>query len=184
MGPEGLKTSSFVYFVFYISVFCIGECSVWCGLDGRLVAGRVFNRTRPLAIQSAWPMVAPLLISTVCQPYFSASVICISLKFTSIFLCIGQMMTTNCAIAEEAQILSIKTNLRRENNLQIFSTHEKTLAISTTFLFLWGPSWKERGEVPPLWTDSAFFHHQQGRIDFNTGNPSLSTGKDFLIHSL
>ena len=27
-------------------------------------------------------------------------------------------------------------------------------------------------------------HHQQGRIDFNTVNPSLSTGKDFLIHSL
>ena len=29
-----------------------------------------------------------------------------------------------------------------------------------------------------------FFHHQQGRIDINTVNPSLSTGKDFLIHSL
>ena len=29
-----------------------------------------------------------------------------------------------------------------------------------------------------------FSHHQQGRIDFNTVNPSLSTGKDFLIHSL
>ena len=27
-------------------------------------------------------------------------------------------------------------------------------------------------------------HHQQGRIDFNTVNPSLPTGKDFLIHSL
>ena len=30
----------------------------------------------------------------------------------------------------------------------------------------------------------AICHHQQGRIDFNTVNPSLSTGKDFLIHSL
>ena len=30
----------------------------------------------------------------------------------------------------------------------------------------------------------AISHHQQGRIDFNTVNPSLSTGKDFLIHSL
>ena len=31
-----------------------------------------------------------------------------------------------------------------------------------------------------------FCCHQQGRIDFNfnTANPSLSTGKDFLIHSL
>ena len=29
-----------------------------------------------------------------------------------------------------------------------------------------------------------FSHRQQGRIDFNTINPSLSTGKDFLIHSL
>ena len=29
-----------------------------------------------------------------------------------------------------------------------------------------------------------FSHHQQGRIDFNTVNPSLSTGKDFMIHSL
>ena len=29
-----------------------------------------------------------------------------------------------------------------------------------------------------------FSHHQQGRIGFNTVNPSLSTGKDFLIHSL
>ena len=27
-------------------------------------------------------------------------------------------------------------------------------------------------------------HHQQGRIDFNTVNPTLPTGKDFLIHSL
>ena len=27
-------------------------------------------------------------------------------------------------------------------------------------------------------------HHQKGRIDFNTVNPSLSTRKDFLIHSL
>ena len=27
-------------------------------------------------------------------------------------------------------------------------------------------------------------HHQQGRIAFNTVNPSLSTGKDFLIHFL
>ena len=27
-------------------------------------------------------------------------------------------------------------------------------------------------------------HHQQGRIDFDTVNPFLSTGKDFLIHSL
>ena len=27
-------------------------------------------------------------------------------------------------------------------------------------------------------------HHQQGRIDFNTVNPSLSTGKDFHIYSL
>ena len=26
-----------------------------------------------------------------------------------------------------------------------------------------------------------FSHHQQGRIDFNTVNPSLPTGKDFLI---
>ena len=31
--------------------------------------------------------------------------------------------------------------------------------------------------------DQAFSHHQ-GRIDFNTVNPSLPTGKDFLIHSL
>ena len=30
----------------------------------------------------------------------------------------------------------------------------------------------------------AFSHHQQGRINFNTVKPSLSTGKDFLIHSL
>ena len=27
-----------------------------------------------------------------------------------------------------------------------------------------------------------FSHPQQGRIDFNTVNPSLSTGMDFLIH--
>ena len=32
--------------------------------------------------------------------------------------------------------------------------------------------------------DQAFPHHQQGRIDFNTVNPSLSAGKDLLIHSL
>ena len=30
----------------------------------------------------------------------------------------------------------------------------------------------------------SFPHHQQGRIDFNTVNPSLSAGKDLLIHSL
>ena len=29
----------------------------------------------------------------------------------------------------------------------------------------------------------SFSHHWQGRIDFNTINPSLSTGLDFLIHS-
>ena len=29
---------------------------------------------------------------------------------------------------------------------------------------------------------SAFSHPQQGRIDFNTVNPSLSRGMDFLIH--
>ena len=28
----------------------------------------------------------------------------------------------------------------------------------------------------------SFSHHQQGRIDFSTVNPSLSTGMDFLIH--
>ena len=28
-----------------------------------------------------------------------------------------------------------------------------------------------------------FSHHQQDRIDFSIVNPSLSTGKDFLIHS-
>ena len=32
--------------------------------------------------------------------------------------------------------------------------------------------------------DFPICHHQQGRIDFNTVNPSLSRGKDFLIHSL
>ena len=32
--------------------------------------------------------------------------------------------------------------------------------------------------------DRSICHHQQGRIDFTTVNPSLSTGKDFLIHSL
>ena len=31
---------------------------------------------------------------------------------------------------------------------------------------------------------ATFSHHQQGRIDFNTVNPYLSTGKGFLIHSL
>ena len=31
---------------------------------------------------------------------------------------------------------------------------------------------------------SSICHHQQGRIDFTTVNPSLSTGKDFRIHSL
>ena len=35
-----------------------------------------------------------------------------------------------------------------------------------------------------LIVDESFSHHQQGRIDFNTVNPSLSTGKDFLIHSV
>jgi hypothetical protein len=35
-----------------------------------------------------------------------------------------------------------------------------------------------------LWQDSTFSHHQQGRIDFNTVNPSLPMGKDLLIHSL
>ena len=29
-----------------------------------------------------------------------------------------------------------------------------------------------------------FSHYQLGRIDINTVNPSLLTGKDFLIHSL
>ena len=33
-------------------------------------------------------------------------------------------------------------------------------------------------------THQSFSHHQKGRIDSNTVNPSLSTGKDFLIHSL
>ena len=32
--------------------------------------------------------------------------------------------------------------------------------------------------------DFPICHHKQGRIDFNTVNPSLSTGKDFPIHSL
>ena len=32
--------------------------------------------------------------------------------------------------------------------------------------------------------DDSFSHHQQGRIDFNTVNSSLSAGKDLLIHSL
>ena len=35
-----------------------------------------------------------------------------------------------------------------------------------------------------VFMDQSICHHQQGRIDFNTVNPSLSTGKDFLIHSL
>ena len=35
----------------------------------------------------------------------------------------------------------------------------------------------------PTCLPEAICHHQQGRIDFNTV-PSLSTGKDFLIHSL
>jgi len=30
--------------------------------------------------------------------------------------------------------------------------------------------------------DMSFSHHQQGRIDFNTVNPSLPRGMDFLIH--
>ena len=40
--------------------------------------------------------------------------------------------------------------------------------------------------IPPSswWSTDTFSHHYQGRIDFNTVNPSLSTGKDFLIHSL
>ena len=29
-----------------------------------------------------------------------------------------------------------------------------------------------------------FYHHLQGRIGFNTLNPSLSTGKDYPVHSL
>jgi len=32
--------------------------------------------------------------------------------------------------------------------------------------------------------DFSFPHHQQGRIDFNTVNLSLSAGKDLLMHSL
>ena len=39
-------------------------------------------------------------------------------------------------------------------------------------------------EMVQMGDDWSFFHHQQGRIDFNTVNPSLSTGNDFLIHSL
>ena len=31
-------------------------------------------------------------------------------------------------------------------------------------------------------TDLSFSHPQQGRINFNTVNPSLPTGMDFLIH--
>ena len=60
----------------------------------------------------------------------------------------------------------------------------KLLPFQPPFFFCEDQAERRGGEVPPLWTDSAFFHHQQGRIDFNTGNPSLSTGKDFLIHSL
>ena len=30
--------------------------------------------------------------------------------------------------------------------------------------------------------DMSFSHPQQGRVDFNTVNPSLSTGMDILIH--
>ena len=33
------------------------------------------------------------------------------------------------------------------------------------------------------WYCIPFYHHLQGRIGFNTVNPSLSTGKDYLIHS-
>ena len=29
-----------------------------------------------------------------------------------------------------------------------------------------------------------FYHHLEGRIGFNTDNPSLSTWKDFSMHSL
>ena len=32
--------------------------------------------------------------------------------------------------------------------------------------------------------DFPFYHHLQGRIGFNTVNPSLSTGKDYPVHSL
>ena len=32
--------------------------------------------------------------------------------------------------------------------------------------------------------DFPFSHNQQGRIDFNTVNPSLPTRKDFPIHAL
>ena len=190
MGPEGLKTSSFVYFVFYISVICIGECSVWCGLDGRLVAGRVFNRTCPLSIQSAWPMVAPLLISTVCQPYFSASVICISLKFhqyISLHWSNDDNQLRNCRRSSDLQtkpFYLLKPTWEEKIICKYLARMRKLLPFQPPFFFCEDQAERRGGEVPPLWTDSAFFHHQQGRIDFNTGNPSLSTGKDFLIHSL
>ena len=38
--------------------------------------------------------------------------------------------------------------------------------------------------IPPSfwWSTDTFSHHRQGRIDFNTVNPSLSRGMNFLIH--
>ena len=32
--------------------------------------------------------------------------------------------------------------------------------------------------------DFPYYHHLQGRIGFNTANPSLSTGQDYSVHSL
>ena len=42
--------------------------------------------------------------------------------------------------------------------------------------------WCNACPPPPL--HSTFSHHRQGRVDFNTVNPSLSTGKDFLIQPM
>ena len=40
------------------------------------------------------------------------------------------------------------------------------------------------GKLREARVDLSFPHHQQGRIEFNTINPSLSAGKELLIHSL
>ena len=63
------------------------------------------------------------------------------------------------------------------------ATHQYTAQCTSHLVKFPKPTFKPVGE-PDYTTHHTFYHHLEGRIGFNTANTSLSTGKDYPVHSL
>ena len=101
------------------------------------------------------------------------------------FLILSFHLVLFCSAQGEGQLEDIRTKVEKILIEKEDKSWADMIMFETIFLEIIQNSLQLPLEVAGQETKSESFpHHQQGRIDFNTVNPSLCAGKDLLIHSL